>query len=62
MLDCAKAQGYRSVIFNLVFAENQPARSLWRQLGFEEVARLPSVVRKEDGTYQDALVMFRSLM
>ena len=62
MLDCAKEQGYRSVIFNLVFAENQPARSLWRQLGFEEVARLPSVVRRDDGAYQDALVMFRSLM
>jgi hypothetical protein len=26
------------------------------------VARLPSVVRKDDGTYQDALVMFRSLV
>ena len=62
MLACAKDQGYRSVIFNLVFAESHAARSLWRQLGFEEVARLPSVVRKQDGTYQDALVMFRSLM
>jgi GNAT superfamily N-acetyltransferase len=61
MLDCAKAHGYHSVIFNLVFAENYPARSLWRQLGFEEAARLPSVVRKDDGTYQDAFVMFRSL-
>jgi GNAT superfamily N-acetyltransferase len=62
MLDCAKDQGYRSILFNLVFAENQSARLLWRQLGFEEVARLPSVVRKPDGTYQDALVMFRSLL
>jgi 8-oxo-dGTP diphosphatase len=61
MLDCAKAQGYRSVIFNLVFAENHGARSLWRQLGFEEVARLPLVVRKDDGNYQDAYVMFRKL-
>lgn len=62
MLDCAKAHGYRSVIFNLVFAENHAARSLWRRLGFEEMARLPSVVRRDDGTYQDALIMFRSLM
>jgi GNAT superfamily N-acetyltransferase len=62
MLDCARAHGYRSVIFNLVFAENYAARSLWRQLGFEEMARLPSVVRKDDGTYQDALIMFQSLM
>jgi L-amino acid N-acyltransferase YncA len=62
MLDCAKAHGYRSVIFNLVFAENHAARSLWRQLGFEEMARLPSVVRKDDGSYRDAFIMFRSLM
>jgi ribosomal protein S18 acetylase RimI-like enzyme len=62
MLNCAKAHGYRSVIFNLVFAENHAARSLWRQLGFEEMARLPLVVRKNDGTYQDALIMFRSLV
>ncbi|HEX2056244.1 MAG TPA: 8-oxo-dGTP diphosphatase MutT, partial [Nitrospiraceae bacterium] len=55
MLDCARAHGYRSVIFNLVFAENHAARALWRQLGFEEAARLPSVVRKDDGSYQDAL-------
>ena len=61
MLECAKERGYRSVIFNLVFAKNQPARSLWRQLGFQEIARLPSVVRQNDGTYGDALVMFRSL-
>jgi mutator protein MutT len=61
MLDCARAQGYRSVIFNLVFAENHAARSLWRRLGFQEAARLPSVVRKPDGSFQDALVMFQTL-
>jgi RimJ/RimL family protein N-acetyltransferase len=53
--------GYRSVIFNLVFAENAAARRLWQRLGFKEIAVLPGVVRKNDGTYQDAVIMFQSL-
>src|SRR5206468_1402337 len=40
MLQYAKELGYRSVIFNLVFAENQVARRLWRKLGFSELAVL----------------------
>lgn len=62
MLQYAKALGYRSVIFNLVFAENKPARHLWNKLGFTELAVIPQAVRKNDGTYQDAVIMFRSLV
>lgn len=62
MLRYARDLGYRSVVFNLVFAENEPARRLWRKLGFEDVGRLPSAVRKDDGTYQDAIIMWRSLL
>lgn len=62
MLACAKEQGYRGVIFNLVFAENTVARRLWERLGFVEMTRLPAAVRVNDGGYQDALVMFRSLI
>jgi RimJ/RimL family protein N-acetyltransferase len=62
MLDYAKQLGYRSVIFNLVFAENLVARRLWEKLGFHELAIIPGAVRKNDGTYQDAIVMFRSLV
>jgi RimJ/RimL family protein N-acetyltransferase len=54
--------GYRSVIFNLVFSENAAARHVWKKLGFSELAVLPGVVRKNDGTYQDAIIMFRSLV
>lgn len=61
MLRYAKDLGYRSVVFNLVFAENEPARRLWRKLGFDEVARLPAAVRKDDGTFQDAIIMWRSV-
>jgi len=62
MLQYAKELGYRSVIFNLVFSENQSARDLWKKLGFTEIAVIPGAVRKDDGTFQDAIVMWRSLM
>jgi RimJ/RimL family protein N-acetyltransferase len=62
MLDHARWLEFRSVFFNLVFSENQVAHRLWRQLGFRELATLPQAVRKDDGTFQDALIMFRSLI
>ncbi len=61
MLRYAKQLGYRSVIFNLVFSENRIARRLWEALGFNAIGSVPGAVRKNDGTYQDAIVMFRSL-
>jgi len=62
MLDYARQLGYRSVIFNLVFSENVSARRLWVRLGFKELAVLPGAVRKNDGSYQDAVIMFQSLL
>ncbi len=61
MLAYAKQLGYRCVIFNLVFSENVAARRLWDKLGFKELGTIPGAVRKNDGTYQDAMIMFRSL-
>ena len=61
MLDHARGLGFRIVIFNLVFSENHVSHRLWTQLGFRELATLPQAVRKDDGTYQDAHIMFRSL-
>ncbi len=61
MLAHAKQLGYRGVIFNLVFSENEVARCLWDKLGFKELGSIPGAVRKNDGTYQDAMIMFRSL-
>jgi GNAT superfamily N-acetyltransferase len=62
MLQYAKELGYRSVLYNLVFSENKPARYLWRKLGFSELAVIPGAVRKNDGAYQDAVIMWRSLL
>jgi RimJ/RimL family protein N-acetyltransferase len=50
------------VIFNLVFSENAVARRLWEKLGFKELGVIPGAVRKNDGTYQDAVIMIRSLL
>ncbi|WP_447980397.1 N-acetyltransferase family protein [Candidatus Nitrospira bockiana] len=61
MLQYAKDLGYRSVIFNLVFSNNRPARHLWRKLDFREVGVIPQAVRNDDGSYQDAFILWRSL-
>ncbi len=62
MLQYARELGYRSVLFNLVFSENPAARHLWKKLGFSELAVIPGSVRQNDGTYQDAIIMWQSLM
>lgn len=62
MLDYAEQLGYRGVLFNLVFSENQVARHLWEKLGFHALGVVPGAVRKNDATYQDAYIMFRSLV
>jgi GNAT superfamily N-acetyltransferase len=61
MLEYARDLGYRGVLFNLVFSENTVARHLWKKLGFVELGVIPDAVRKNDGTYQDAVIMFQSL-
>ncbi len=61
MLDYAKNLGFHSVIFNLVFAENHASRRLWKKLGFVEIGSVPKAVQNDDGTFQDAIIMFRAL-
>jgi L-amino acid N-acyltransferase YncA len=62
MLQHARDLGYRSVIFNLVFSENHVARGLWNRLGFREIGKIPNAVQKDDGSYQDAIIMWKSLI
>jgi GNAT superfamily N-acetyltransferase len=54
-LDEARRHGFDAMQFNLVFASN-PARALYRRLGFQEVGRIPAAV---DG--EDAVIYWRSL-
>jgi len=56
-----KAAGYLALQFNLVIASNIGALTLWRDVGMAEVGRLRRAFRMPDGTYDDALVMYREL-
>jgi GNAT superfamily N-acetyltransferase len=51
----ARRLGFDAMQFNLVFASN-PARSMYRALGFVEIGRIPAAV---DG--DDAVIYWRSL-
>jgi GNAT superfamily N-acetyltransferase len=51
----ARRLGFDAMMFNLVF-ESNPARAMYRQLGFDEVGRIPGAV---DG--EDAVIYWRSL-
>ena len=51
----ARRLGFDAMQFNLVF-ESNPARAMYRQLGFQEIGRVPGAV---DG--EDAIIYWRSL-
>jgi GNAT superfamily N-acetyltransferase len=51
----ARRLGFDAMMFNLVFESNQ-ARAMYRELGFEELGRVPKAV---DG--EDAVIYWRSL-
>ena len=51
----ARALGFDAMQFNLVFASN-PARRLYRELGFQEIGIIPHAVEGED-----AVIYWRSL-
>ena len=51
----ARRLGFDAMMFNLVF-ESNPARAMYRRLGFDEVGRIPGAVEGED-----AVVYWRSL-
>ena len=51
----ARRLGFDAMMFNLVF-ESNPARAMYRQLGFDEVGRVPRAVEGED-----AVIYWRSL-
>lgn len=57
-IDIARELGYRSIIFNLVFKENISSVKLWEKLGFEIIGTIPKAVKKDDGGFQDAYIMF----
>jgi ribosomal protein S18 acetylase RimI-like enzyme len=60
-LSYAQAQGYRAMQFNFVLASNTRAVTLWQNLGFKTLARIPQAFQHPTLGYVDALIMFRTL-
>jgi L-amino acid N-acyltransferase YncA len=61
MLTIARAKGYSAVMFNLIFATNEPSLNLWKSLDFSIVGTIPNAVHLDDQTYIDAIIMYRAL-
>lgn len=57
----AKARGFHAMQFNFVVSSNAPAIALWRELGFEEIGRLPQAFRHPELGLIDVFVMRRAL-
>jgi ribosomal protein S18 acetylase RimI-like enzyme len=61
VLEQARADGYRAMVFNAVVATNLPAVALWRKLGFEVVATIPEGFHHPVEGYVGLHVMHRRL-
>lgn len=61
-LALARADGFRAMQFNLVFAGNTASLRLWHSLGFAVVGRIPEAVRIDDERFEDALLLYRRLI
>ncbi len=61
MLEIASDLGYKAVMFNLIFKTNIASLRLWKSLGFEVIGQIPSAVEFNDGSFVDAVIMYRSL-
>lgn len=61
MLAIAPTKGYTAVMFNLVFATNEPSLNLWRSLGFSTIGRIPHAARLSEEASVDAIMLYRTL-
>lgn len=60
-LRLAKQQGFTAMQYNMVLSQNIPAVKLYQKLGFQTIGTIPQAVRNPDGSYQDGLILYRSL-
>ena len=61
VLDEARADGYRAMVFNAVVETNTSALALWRSLGFEVLATIPEAFDHPAAGYVGLHVMHRRL-
>lgn len=58
----AKERGFRGIQFNFVVSTNTHAVNLWKSLGFEVIGTVPQGFHYRRKRYDDAYIMFRSLV
>jgi L-amino acid N-acyltransferase YncA len=61
VLEQARADGYRAMVFNAVVETNTGAVALWRSLGFEVLATIPEAFAHPAAGYVGLHVMHRRL-
>jgi len=61
VLEQARADGYRAMVFNAVVETNTGAVALWRSLGFEVLATIPEAIGHPTAGYVGLHVMHRRL-
>jgi ribosomal protein S18 acetylase RimI-like enzyme len=61
VLEQARADGYRAMVFNAVVETNTPAVALWRDLGFEVLATIPEGFEHPTHGFVGLHVMHRRL-
>ena len=61
VLEQARADGYRAMVFNAVVETNTGAVALWRSLGFEVLATIPVAFAHPTAGYVGLHVMHRRL-
>ena len=61
VLEQARADGYRAMVFNAVVETNTGAVALWRSLGFEVLATVPEAFAHPTAGYVGLHVMHRRL-
>lgn len=61
-MQMARNMGFRAMQFNFVVVSNEGAVRLWRKHGFREVGRIPQAFEHPRLGFQDALVLWRSLL
>ena len=61
VLEQARADGYRAMVFNAVVETNTGAVALWRSLGFEVLATIPEAFAHPTAGYVGLHVMYRRL-
>lgn len=60
-LKAAKELGFLAIQFNIVFESNKVAIKLWQKCGFKTIGVIPKAIKKTDGEFENALIMYQEL-